>query len=141
MDSSAAYEWVEQSQRQLNSYARRHDAGTIRPWRPDEKKLANERGRGDEYLDFRLTHHFVHGSTVALTQRYTKVGDDTIEVGGPAAHLAVWAEGAALFAASSLLHATQAASRIYDWSEPRELADLMHRTEELAEERRPAFAG
>jgi hypothetical protein len=76
----------------IEAYGRRHGVKT-RAWRPDEhaKELAIKHGRGDEYPAMLLTHHFVHGSTMAASQRYSAAADGTIEVGGPAAQLEPWA--------------------------------------------------
>lgn len=113
---------------QHHAYARRHNA-TARHWRPTEKQLADKHGRGDELAGFRLAHHFVHGSTMAASQRYSKVAEDTAIVGGPAAELEVWERDAGLFAAYSLLHACRAACRIFQWAEPPSLDELGQRVD------------
>lgn len=91
------------------AYAARHGA-TVRRWRVDEKALALAHERRDEYLAFRFTSHFVHGTTIAGTQRYSTEGDGVM-VGGPAADPS-WGKPAALFAAASVLDATEAATTL-----------------------------
>jgi hypothetical protein len=51
----------------IEGYARHRQARTRR-WRVDEK-LADRHLDGEGYLDFRLAHHFVHGSSFASKQR------------------------------------------------------------------------
>jgi hypothetical protein len=55
----------------------------------------------------------------------TKIADDTLAVGGPAADFDTWAPPAGLFAANSLLHACRAACDIFAWDEPAELQTLL----------------
>jgi hypothetical protein len=110
----------------LEEFARRENLST-RQWRPDDhlKDLAAEHGEGDEYLDIRFTHLFVHGSTSVTIDRYSQRDDGTWEVGGPAADFKPWANGTGFFAAQSALRAGRAACRIFGWDEPRELQVLM----------------
>ena len=122
---------------ELESYARRYDART-RQWRVDEKKLAETHGRGVEYLDFDLSHAFVHGTPLAIEQRMSKVADDTLAVGGPAADFDSWGPSAGTFAANSLLHACRATCLIFGWDEPDELEALMQRLESKIGELNPA---
>jgi hypothetical protein len=107
----------------LEEYARRHKVRT-RPWRPDEKALARKHAV-DGYLDFRMAHHFVHGSTFAGEQRLSQRGD-VVFIGGPAAR-GGWSLPAALFAAQSLVHAIRAVSTIAELPEPAELDELLER--------------
>jgi len=106
----------------LKEFARELNVRTRR-WRPDEKSLAHKHKR-DGHLDFRVAHHFVHGSTLASSQRYLKVGDVTFIVprGG-------WALPSVLFAAQSLLYAVRAVSTILEFPEPAELDELLQRIE------------
>ncbi|HMJ02283.1 MAG TPA: hypothetical protein VK506_05040 [Conexibacter sp.] len=136
-DASEELEGLGARRASVERFAAEKGVGTRR-WKLDEKKLADEHGRGDEYIAFRLTHHFVHGSTMAVSQRYSKGDDDTVLVGGHAAALEVWAPDAGLFGAISLLHACRAVCRTFEWPEPPELAGLLARTEQLATERRSA---
>jgi hypothetical protein len=115
-----------QRKHEVEAYARERGAGTSR-WRVDEKALADRHGR-DDYLSFRITHHFVHGSTFATADRYSQEGDVYL-VGGPAAVDPVWAKVAALQAASSVVYATRAVCTIFDWDVPAELDDLHERIE------------
>jgi hypothetical protein len=118
---------------ELEEYARRRDART-RQWRVDEKKLAETHGRAAEYLDFDLTHHFVHGTPMAVEQRMSKIAQDTLAVGGPAADFDTWGSPSGLFAAKSLLHACRAACGIFAWDEPAALEPLMQRLDSKSEE-------
>jgi hypothetical protein len=101
---------------------------------PGEKDLARTHARAREYLDFRLTHHFVNESAMAAERRQTKRSDGTHVVGGPGADIATWAPPAGLFAATSLLHASRAVCRIFGWQEPLELADSLRRCDEAITE-------
>lgn len=114
----------------LEAYARRNGA-RVRRWRPDEKKLADKHRDGDGYLDFRMSHHFVHGSSFAGEQRHRTDGD-VVFVGGPAADQG-WAEPAALAAAESVLLAPRAACAIAGWDEPDDLKALLGRLVRIAE--------
>jgi hypothetical protein len=125
-DVSAALEATASGKRQVEAYARARGAGTRR-WRVDEKALADKHGRED-YLSFRMMHHFVHGSTFATAQRYSQEGD-VYFVGGPAAADPVWGKAAALQAASSVVYATRAVCTIFGWDQPAELDDLHERIE------------
>ena len=120
--------------KELEEYARRHNARSKR-WQPDEhaKDLAIKHGREDGFRTLVVVQQFVHGATSATAGRYSKVAEDTVEVGGPAVDLDSWAEAAGLFAADSMLHATRAACRIFDWQEPLELDDLFQQVERAAE--------
>jgi hypothetical protein len=111
---------IASQRRVVETYARELGART-RKWKVNEKTLAEKHGR-DDYLSFRMTHHFVHGSTFAASQRYSKKGDIYL-VGGPAADTG-WAWPAALQAADSVLYATRAVCTIFDWEPPAELDDL-----------------
>jgi hypothetical protein len=125
-DASDELAAVRRRRADLHAYARDNGLGT-KQWRPDEhaKTLAEKHGRGDEYAALLVTHQFLHGSTNAVSQRYSKATDDTIDVGGPAAQLDVWASDAGNFAAYSTLHAARAACKIFGWAEPSELAELL----------------
>jgi hypothetical protein len=117
---------IQQRRGDLHEYARERGIRT-RKWRPDRhaKALASKHGRGGEYVDLLITHHFVHGSTLAGEQRYSRDEDDAVAVGGPAADLETWAPGTAHFAATSMLHATRAVCEIFRWPEPPELERLL----------------
>jgi hypothetical protein len=112
----------------LEAYARRHNAGT-RQWRVDEKALANKHRGGDGYLDFRMAHHFVHGTSFASDQRYSARGDLTL-VGGPAAESG-WDKAAALSAAQSMLFAVRGICAVVGWAEPPEVQRLLAEVENV----------
>lgn len=131
-DSGAALEATALRKREVETYARERGAGTGR-WRVDEKALADKHGRED-YLSFRMMHHFVHRSAFALMQRYRRDGD-AVAVGGPAAD-ATWGNAVALNAASALVYATRSVCTIFDWDQPAELDDLDQRIE-AADRRQP----
>lgn len=121
----------------LHGYARRHDVNAGH-WQPNEKKLADEQGRGHEYLDFRMTNHFVHGSTFVTMQHYARddEDEDLIMLGGPAAEGGSWSGAVAGSASQSMLYATRAYCSIVGLEEPPEVAQLLERVEELAGESR-----
>jgi hypothetical protein len=112
---------------ELEQFARGHGARTRR-WRPNEKALARTHGR-DGYFDFRIAHHFVHGSTFAVAERYSQRGD-VVFIGGPGAR-GDWPLPAVLFASESLVHATRAAATILGLEEPPGLDELLERVEEV----------
>jgi hypothetical protein len=106
-----------------------------RPWRSDQqlKALAHRHGRGDEYMDLRITHLFVHGSPFATRQRYAQTDERIVEVGGHAVDLKAWASPTGLFASHSALHAARAACAIFGWTEPPDLEVLMAEVREELE--------
>jgi hypothetical protein len=120
----------------IERYAADRGVGT-RHWKPDEKALAAAHGRAAEYIDFRLTHHFVHGSSMAAEQRQSKADDNLVVVGGPGADVDTWGLPAGLSAATSLLHACRAACAIFGLSEPPELEPLLRRVDEAIVEINP----
>lgn len=134
-DVTAALSNFEDRRRELEEYARRHGAGSTKSWQPDDhaKSLALKHGRADEYTAMLVTNQFVHGATVAVSERYSKVAEDTVEVGGPAVHLETWGRDAGLFAANSALHAARSACAIFGWEEPAELEALLLRIEAMLE--------
>jgi hypothetical protein len=106
-------------------YARRHGARVRTSWKPNEKQLADKHNR-DDYLSFRITHHFVHGSVLATAQRYSVKDGNRAVVGGPGIDTG-WGLGAALSAASCLVYATEAVITILDLRRPAELYGLHDR--------------
>lgn len=130
-DTSLQLAEVARRRKQIEDYARRRNART-RSWRVDEKALADKHRGGDGYLDFRMSHHFVHGSAFAGEQRVTKRGD-LIMVGDPDADRD-WAEGAALSAAQSMLYAVRGICGTVAWDEPPGIDDLLARLDRYAEE-------
>jgi hypothetical protein len=126
---------LQRRQEQLDGYAQRHGFQRPRQWQPDDhaKALAQKHGRGDEYLDFLVLQHFVHGSPFATAQRYSRTGD-TIFIGGPGADIEDWGKGAALSAAHSALHAARATCQILSRPEPSTIGALLAELETWAEE-------
>jgi hypothetical protein len=80
-----------------------------------------------------ILHHFVHGSTFATAQRYSRAGD-TIFVGGTAAETEEWGKAAALSAAQSALHAARSTCQILSRPEPRAIGALLAELETWAED-------
>lgn len=113
----------------LEGYARRHDARTRR-WRIDEKALADKHVGGEGYLDFRMSHHFVHGSTFAAEQRYSTL-EGVVVVGNPPSQ--DWARGAVLSASQSMVFAVRGICGILGWPEPPSVPDLLARIHQLAD--------
>lgn len=130
-DTSGQLTGIAKQRADIDAYARRHSAGT-RHWRVDVKALADKHRGGDGYLDFRMAHHFVHGSTFASEQRYTRRGEVAL-IGGPATEPG-WAKSAALSAAQSMLFAVRGLCGIVDWPEPAELDRLLERVEQAGDE-------
>jgi hypothetical protein len=114
--------------RRAERYARYHGVGTSH-WEPNEKNLADVHDRSGEYLDFQITHHFVHGTAAATEQRYSPGAGDEVAVGGPAVDLERWALPTALFAAYSMLLACRHTCRILGLPEPKELDSLFSEVE------------
>jgi hypothetical protein len=108
-------------------------------WQPDAdaKRLATRHGREDEYLDLRMLHHFVHGSTFATAQRYSTRDGLVVMVGGPAAK-EEWAYAAGGSAAQSALYAARAICTILEIDEPPELAALIAEVDAMAEQAKAA---
>jgi len=128
---------VDRRRGKLVAYAQRRGVQGPKHWLPDDhaKRLASKHGRTDEYLDLLITHQFVHGSTLATSQRYSQGDDETVIVGGPAADLDSWTPGSALSAAYSTLHAARSSCRIFGWPEPEGLAGLFAEVEARSERR------
>jgi hypothetical protein len=113
----------------------------VKTWKVDEKKLAVKHGRRNEYLDFRVSHHFVHGSSFAVGLRWSRSAEKTYLVGGHAADTGGWAAPALLFATDSALFAARSACSIFGWEDPG-LEALVERLETLAVElREPRESG
>lgn len=115
-------EIVQKRRDELHEYARRRGV-TARAWKPNEKQMADDHGRGDAVGDFRLTHQFVHGAGFAVEQRLDGT-DDVIRIGGEHADIGTWAAPAGLFSAYSLLFSVRAFSSILARPEPPGLDDL-----------------
>ena len=129
-DESDELAFVAARRASLERYAKRHNART-RQWRIDEKKLADKHVAGDGYLDFRMSHHFVHGTTLASQQRYAPHGDVVI-VGGPGAASQDWTQGALISASHSMVLAVRGICRILGWPEPPEVPELLARIDQIA---------
>jgi hypothetical protein len=100
--------------------------------------MADELGRGDEYLDFRTQHHFIHGSTFAAHARYALgilEGDDSrrIEIGGSAVDRAPYRVPVGLLAVRGVLHAARATSKLLSSQEPPGITQLLSEVDVLAE--------
>jgi hypothetical protein len=130
-DTSEEIAQARQAQNTLRRQARENGITRLRPWKPDEKKLAQTHRAGDGYLDFRTSHHFVHGSAFAAGERYREVADGFVAVGGKAAQTELWAAPVGLAAALSVLKAADAAYRIFEWPGRDELDALQARVESV----------
>jgi hypothetical protein len=115
----------------LDRYAHNLGLGRTSAWRADDhvKVLASRHGRDGEYIGHLVTQPFVHGSTMATSQRYSVADETTVQIGGAAAQLEVWARDAGRFASYSTLHAARAVCRIFDWDEPQEIQFLINSIE------------
>ena len=125
-------EHMAERRRRVEDYARRRDA-RARQWDPegDVKTLADRHGRGDEYVSYRMTHHFVHGSAVITAHRSSLDDKDVQRIGGPHVDVEIWALPTALFAAHSLALGCRAICTIFDYTEPKELDELLGRIESM----------
>jgi hypothetical protein len=124
-DVTKGLEAVAKRRKHIEDFARKEEVKP-RLWRPDDhmKALAEKHGRGDEYMDLRITHLFVHGSPFVTRQRYSEREEGSVEVGGHAVDHSAWANPTGLFAASSALMAARAACTIFGWAEPVEFEDI-----------------
>jgi hypothetical protein len=124
-DVSAELTALEDREKSLEAYARRQGFEPPRHWRPDDhtKDMAIKHGRRDEYVDILILHQFVHGSMLAMDQRYT-VENGLARVGGDAADIDGWIAIAGLVAAKAAVDATAAICRIVDLPEPDALREL-----------------
>jgi hypothetical protein len=118
----------------VERYARYRGLTTTRAWQPDDqaKELARDHGRGRQYLDMRVTDHFVHGSAKANEQRLSIREDGTIIVGDDdASTLQPCADATGMFAAQSALFAVRDACVVFGLTEPPEVESLMRELYEL----------
>ena len=125
-------EHMAERRRRVEEYARRHDAST-RHWDPEDqvKTLADKHGRGDEYVSYRMTHHFVHGSA-AITEHRSSLDDENVaRIGGPHLDVEIWERPTAVFAAHCLALACRATCSTFGYDEPQELEDLLRRIESM----------
>jgi hypothetical protein len=111
---------------QVEDYARARGL-RAKHWRPDSQapSLAKKHGRDGDAFDLRVLHSFVHGSTLATSQRYSQVAPDSVEIGGPAIVRDTWARASGLSAAHSALLAARAFCSIAEIAEPAEIAPLL----------------
>jgi hypothetical protein len=113
---------------------------------PHEKQLATTNGRLDDFMDFELSHRFVHRADMAQVPRTKKVKDSVgIHLGNRDEE---WKARVGAFAAQSALHAFVAAATILGWSDPgpEDARRLLEQLAEIAEEesttsRRPSRSG
>jgi hypothetical protein len=131
-DTETLLAGIKEQRTSVEGYAHRQGVGT-KYWRPDDhaKDLAAKHGRAGEYADMLMTHQFVHGSATAVAARYSKRAEDTVQIGGSAVDLETWGEGAARFAAVSLLNAARAAYQILGRPEPEHVTTLLERAHEM----------
>ena len=129
-DVAEQLQTVAEFRRSVERYARRHGVGTAH-WEPNEKNLADRHGRADEYLDYQVTHQFVHGTADAIRQRYSPDESGGLVTGGSAAVLEPWAAPIAVFATYSMLLASRHTCRVLDLPEPSELQQLFAEVERL----------
>lgn len=136
---------------QIQEYVRRtglfREGEMPRNVRPDAnvKQLADAHGRGDAFLDYRVMHHFVHGSTFATRVRFSRSTDashaeDVILIGGPAADVDTYRLGAGLMATDSVLLAARALCLLVKRQEPVEIASLLSELERISEEENRRFS-
>lgn len=117
---------LEAERKKARRYANRHGLQIKRGF-PAEKEMARRYDRMQGYVDFRYSHHSVHGSTVALLQRSNlRNSDGVLEIGVPqGGDDKQDQEAIAWFAADSALHARLAANQIFGWPEPSGIRALL----------------
>ncbi len=131
-EASKNLESLAERRRRVEEYARRHDADA-KHWAPEDhvKTLSDKHGRGDAYIDYRMTHHFVHGSA-AITEHRSSLDDkDVARIGGPHVDVEIWERPTAFFAAQSLCLACRATCSIFGYDEPKQTGHLLRRIESL----------
>ena len=133
-DFSALFAWIDKRVDEINTYARARSLST-RHWSPDadSKAMAATHDRVTEWMDVRIAHHFVHGSTFATSQRYSPADDGGITVGGPSSQTKLWAIAAGCSGAQSVLLASRSLCSILGINEPTELDPLFAELQSLAD--------
>jgi hypothetical protein len=126
--------FVDQRMTDIETYAGEKGFVGSRHWEPDKsaKALATKHDRESEYMDIRIAHQFVHGSTFATSQRYAQ-DDEGVMVGGPAVQRELWGVTAGCSAAQSTLLASRSLCEILGIDEPPELDALLQELQSLAD--------
>jgi hypothetical protein len=121
---------IAERRQRIQDYTQRHGVNASH-WTANEKTLSESVGRPREYLDFRMSHHFVHGSA-AITEHRSSVGeDDVMGVGGPNVDLDAWELPTAMFAAHSTALACRGTCKLLNLREPDELDAVIARIDEV----------
>jgi hypothetical protein len=106
---------VRKRRKQIDGYRERHGIGRFERFR-DEKQLAKDHGRLDEYLDFQFAHRMVHRADVAQAGRTRRRGKEVVGIylrnPDDDFHAAV-----STFIMSSAVYAHKAAASIFGWME------------------------
>jgi hypothetical protein len=123
-DVSQEMEQAAERRREVFGYASERGFGT-RQWQPDPKGLADAHGHGDQYGAMLVTHMFVHGTWAATSEHYSMNDEGVVVVGDSTATPKRWERDAGLFASYSMLLAMRAACRIFGWTEPTALDELL----------------
>jgi hypothetical protein len=133
-DVEAELEAIAERELEVEKYARQHGYDT-KHWQPDDhaKRLADAHGRADEYGALLVAQMFVHGAMTATSERYARTGEGVYVVGGPVRSPRRWERDAGLFASHSMLLAARAVCRVFDWTEPPELGELLRAIREEGE--------
>lgn len=124
--------------KKIEGYQRRHGISRLRRPR-DEKQLARDHGRLDEYVDFKLAHLMVHRPDVAQAGRMLKTDDDVLGI-----HLRNpdddFIAAVSAWIMASALQAHIAVASIFGWTEPSqdEIARLLTGINELGASGRTA---
>ena len=125
---------MERQRREFQEYASSRGYGTQR-WQPHHhaKDLADKHARGSEYGGYLVSHMFVHGTTTVVSERYSWTDEGAV-VGGPQSSKR-WERDAGLFASHSMLRGARDACRMFGWTEPPELGELLDSLALLVAER------
>jgi hypothetical protein len=122
----------EDQRKSLLRYQERHGVGKLKRF-TTEKNMTHRCGRQEEYWAYRLSHHMVHGSDVALTYRRRP-----LEKGYLACSVRDMDEmssiGFGAFAAKSMLLSARAVARIFACQEPEEFGPLLESADSLLSE-------
>lgn len=106
---------IEKKRQEIADYQKRLGIPRLRKF-PSWKDLANNHGRRDEYWDYLLTQHMVHGGEVAQALRMRKEPEATVGFHDRTIDPS-WVAAVARSGAQSMLYAFIATCQILGWPE------------------------
>ena len=131
VDPQPIFRALDDQQRDLDEYLRRHPVGKLRPFL-SVRAAAVRYGRKDCYWTYAWSHEAVHGSDAAWLFARRRVASDTVALFARTDDPALLI-GFAAFAARSLAEAVQAVCSIFGWSPPGDLRKLAEQIDQAAE--------